>query len=157
MVPMIRSLFAHQAWADSLLLKAVRAHSGAAGDEEMRRLLHHVVVVQRYFLSHFLERAFDENDMKAPESFDSLEAMFHAAHDEELAFVACVEEGALARVIELPRLKDIKPTVGETMMQVVMHSQGHRAQCAARLRTLGGSPPTTDYILWLKDRPAPQR
>jgi uncharacterized damage-inducible protein DinB len=136
-----------------MLLKAVRAHGGAAEDEEIRKLLHHVVAVQRFFLSCFLERAFDENDMKAPESFNALEAMFHATHDEERAFVAVVEEAALARVLELPRLKEIRPTVGETMVQVVMHSQGHRAQCAARLRMLGGSPPTIDYILWLKDRP----
>ena len=40
------------------------------------------------------------------------------------------------------------------MMQVAMHSLGHRAQCATRLRALGGNPPNTDFILWLKERPA---
>jgi uncharacterized damage-inducible protein DinB len=42
------------------------------------------------------------------------------------------------------------------MHQVVMHSQGHRAQNALRLRALGGAAPLTDYILWiLNDRPTP--
>jgi uncharacterized damage-inducible protein DinB len=36
-----------------------------------------------------------------------------------------------------------------------MHSHGHRAQCATRLRLLGGTPPAMDFILWLKDRPVP--
>jgi uncharacterized damage-inducible protein DinB len=40
-------------------------------------------------------------------------------------------------------------------MQVVMHSQSHRGQCASRLRAAGGQPPTLDFIVWLKDRPAP--
>ena len=39
-------------------------------------------------------------------------------------------------------------------MQCVMHSQYHRGQNATRLRELGGSPPITDYILWLyKSKP----
>jgi uncharacterized damage-inducible protein DinB len=47
-------------------------------------------------------------------------------------------------------------TVAEALTQCVMHSQHHRGQNAARLRELGGEPPTTDYIVWLwKGRPAP--
>jgi uncharacterized damage-inducible protein DinB len=41
-------------------------------------------------------------------------------------------------------------------MQICLHSQGHRAQCASKLRALGGVPPVLDYVLWIKtDRPAP--
>jgi uncharacterized damage-inducible protein DinB len=37
-----------------------------------------------------------------------------------------------------------------------MHSHYHRGQNATRLRELGGTPPTTDYIVWLwKGRPQP--
>ena len=36
-------------------------------------------------------------------------------------------------------------------MQVVMHSEHHRAQVAMRLRALGGAPPVTDYIIWVRD------
>jgi uncharacterized damage-inducible protein DinB len=35
-----------------------------------------------------------------------------------------------------------------------MHSHGHRAQCAAMLRELGGTPPAMDFITWLAGRPA---
>ncbi len=45
-------------------------------------------------------------------------------------------------------------SIREAMMQVVMHSQHHRGQCASRLRVFGGTPPTLDFIVWLKDRPA---
>jgi hypothetical protein len=45
-------------------------------------------------------------------------------------------------------------TVAQAVMQVCMHSHGHRAQCAKLLRWHGGVPPMTDFILWLASRPA---
>ncbi|MFH1176439.1 MAG: DinB family protein [Acidobacteriota bacterium] len=43
------------------------------------------------------------------------------------------------------------------MLKVVMHSRHHRGQNMARLRALGGEPPTCDYIAWTwLDRPAPR-
>ena len=39
----------------------------------------------------------------------------------------------------------------DALMQVVMHSEHHRAQVAMRLRALGGTPPVTDYIVWVRD------
>lgn len=48
-----------------------------------------------------------------------------------------------------------RPTVADGLTQIVMHSQNHRGQCLIRLRENGVKPPTLDYILWAKDRPAP--
>jgi uncharacterized damage-inducible protein DinB len=41
--------------------------------------------------------------------------------------------------------------VRDALMQVAMHSEHHRAQIAMRLRALGGAPPVTDYIIWVRD------
>ena len=41
------------------------------------------------------------------------------------------------------------------LMQAAMHSHYHRAQNATRLRELGGAPPLTDFIIWIrKGQPA---
>ena len=48
-----------------------------------------------------------------------------------------------------------QPTVAEGLTQIFMHSQNHRGQCLTRLRENGAKPPTLDYILWARDRPAP--
>jgi uncharacterized damage-inducible protein DinB len=80
--------------------------------------------------------------------------LFQATHEEELAFVHGVSEVDLGRRFELPFLKT-QPTFAEGLTQVVMHSQNHRGQCLSRLRENGTKPPTLDYILWAKDRPAP--
>ena len=66
-----------------------------------------------------------------------------------------LNEGDLSRPVDTPLFKDFHPSVQEALLQVVMHSQAHRAQCATRLRVLGGKPPTTDFILWVKQHPEP--
>jgi uncharacterized damage-inducible protein DinB len=48
-------------------------------------------------------------------------------------------------------------TVGETVLQVAMHSQYHRGQINARLRQLEVETPLVDYIAWIwLGRPSPQ-
>jgi len=55
-------------------------------------------------------------------------------------------------LVETPFLPGSHFSVAQALTQVCLHSQGHRAQCATRLRLLGGTPPATDFILWVKDR-----
>lgn len=118
MLEMIRSLYAHQAWADASLIGAIRKHEAAERDENLRKTLHHMDVVQRAFLALFLKQPFDfAGEMRTPDSIADVERVFRETH-------------------------------------VVMHSQHHRGQCAARPRALGGEPPTVDFIIWLKNRPA---
>jgi uncharacterized damage-inducible protein DinB len=40
-------------------------------------------------------------------------------------------------------------TMGETVLQVALHTLYHRGQVNMRLRELGGTPPLVDYIAWL--------
>lgn len=157
MIDMINALFKHQAWADAAILQAVRAYPEAGKDEKLHITLHHIVMVQRAFLSLFLGRPFDmQKELQPPESLADLENLFRDSHNEELSFVSTLQDADLARVIEMPWIPGSRPSLAEALMQVVMHSQNHRGQSLSRLRAIGGNPPTLDFILWLKDRPAPQ-
>jgi uncharacterized damage-inducible protein DinB len=154
MSELIQSLFAHMAWADTAILKAVAAHDGAFGDDQLRKWLHHIVVVQVFFLSLFQQRPFDmEGAKQVPGATDEMERRFQEAHADGAAYTARLDEAELARTIEFPvaAFKDFHPTVRDALMQVVMHSEHHRAQVAMRLRALGGAPPVTDYIIWVRD------
>ena len=118
-----------------------------------------MVLVQQAFLSVFLERPLDmqrlQKEMQEIPEFYGIERLFQVSHAEELAFVSGLREADLARPIDMPWIPGLRLTLGEGLMQVVMHSQGHRGQCLTRLREIGGTPPTLDFILWIKDRPAP--
>ncbi len=154
MLDMIRSLYAHQAWADASILAAVAKHEGAAQDETLRKALHHIAVVQRAFLALFLGRPFDfASEMRTPESLEEVQKLFRGIHAEAIAFAGHLQEAQLSEPFEMPYLPGTRLTHGEAHIQVVMHSQHHRGQCASRLRALGGDPPTVDFIIWLKDRP----
>jgi len=156
MKTLIGELMDHQAWADAAIVQAIAAQEGAASDDSLRKTLHHIVMVQRAFLSLFLKRPFDmAKESQVPASFSEFEPLFREAHQEEIAFVRNMDEAALSQPFEMPWIPGSKLTVQQALLQVVMHSQSHRGQCAARLRALGGTPPTSDFILWLKDKPAP--
>ena len=58
----------------------------------------------------------------------------------------------LEHVLESPQIPGGRCSVAQAWMQVCLHSHGHRAQAAKRLRRLGGEPPATDFILWLAHR-----
>ncbi len=48
---LLTDLFAYQSWADSKILAAVEAHPPAAQDPEIRKTLHHIFAVHRFFVS----------------------------------------------------------------------------------------------------------
>ena len=157
MLPMLQLLFNHQAWADAVMLDTVAKHNPTFDDEILRKTLHHIAVVQRAFLSLFLERPFDiQKELAVPASGGDFISLSRQTHAEAITFVNGVEEARLSRAIDVPWFPGLRISLGEAMMQVVIHSQSHRGQCALRLRTLGTEPPITDFIVWLKDRPAPQ-
>jgi uncharacterized damage-inducible protein DinB len=154
-INLLASLISHQAWADATLLTAVQSHPNSLHDEHMFKTLHHIVMVQRLYPARILNRPFDkEKESQRRESFDQLVQLYRATHEELLAFVTNLTESDLERRFELPVLKS-QPTIAEGLTQIVMHSQNHRGQCLTRLRENGAKPPTLDYILWAKDRPAP--
>ncbi|MGB8261654.1 MAG: DinB family protein [Terracidiphilus sp.] len=149
------SLFRHQAWADAALLSAVRSRPESLADASLLKTLHHVVMVQRFFLSRFQGRDFDmARETQPPADFAALVALFRSTHPEELAFVDGLTEADLERRFDLSFLQS-QPTVAEGLIQVAMHSQNHRGQCLTRLRELDAKPPTLDFILWAKDCPEP--
>ncbi len=151
---LIQSLFAHMAWADTAILKAVATQDGASADGDLRKWLHHIVTVQSFFLSLFQKRAFDMGRWKRdPGTVDEMEREFAEAHADGGAYTARLDEAELARTITfpVPAFKDFHPSVLDALMQVCMHSEHHRAQVAMRLRALGGTPPATDYIAWVRD------
>src|ERR1035441_1104611 len=114
MIELIQSLFAHMAWADGAILKAVAARDGAFADDELRKWLHHIVTVQSFFLSLFQQRPFDrEREGQVPGAVDEMERRFQEAHADGAAYAGRLNEAELARMIEfpIPAMKDFHPSV----------------------------------------------
>jgi uncharacterized damage-inducible protein DinB len=156
MIDLLHDLIRHKAYANAALLKAIRRHEPAAQDPELRKLLHHIILADRFWLLLTLGRPFlQEEESPVPESLEAIAARYRETHTQELDWWSRLRESDLARTLETSFIPGHRYSIAQAAMQVCMHSHGHRAQCAARLRLLGGTPPAMDFVLWLKERPAP--
>ena len=141
---LIRDLILHQEWADNELLRAAAA---SVGDERLRTLLHHIVVVQQVFHAMLTRTAYE-----IPAESEDLQRLYDKSHADLRMFLDTLRSPEdLQGIVENPRMPDIRGSVADVLMQVVLHSQNHRGQCLTRLRELTGAPaPTLDYIWWVK-------
>lgn len=156
MLDMLQDLVRHKWHSNAALLQAVRQNEAAAGDEEIRKLLHHILQSNRYWLLLALQREFVRADeMRDSGTLDELVDRFRETSFLELDWILQLPESDLVRQLRTQSLPDRSFSVAESITQVCLHSHGHRAQCAVRLRALGGTPPMTDFIVWVIQRPDP--
>jgi uncharacterized damage-inducible protein DinB len=157
MLALFRDLFEHQAYADAAMVNAIRRHETAARDEQLRTLLHHILLAHRFWVHSSQGLPFvAEAEAPVPDSLETIAARYQETQARERQWLAGVQESDLDRLLESPLFEGRRYAVRDGLMQVCLHSQGHRSQCASKLRTLGGEPPALDYVLWIKDgRPAP--
>lgn len=149
-------LIAHKGFADAALLNAITQHPAASTDASLRTLLHHMLVSNRFWMLSIVGEPFDiEVETRVPESLDALSAGFRTTHARETEWLAVARDDAFAQALESSLIPGGRCLVSDALLQVCLHSQGHRAQCAKMLRALGGVPPATDFIVWRAGRPAP--
>jgi uncharacterized damage-inducible protein DinB len=161
----LRELTRHMEWADASMLRALQAHAPAAEDARVRSLLMHLHGVQRWFLALWHSQPLPATPASGAADLPALRGAVETYYRELEAALSAFDAEALERPIVTPGLESYeqkigrrfdRPTLAETMLQVVMHSTYHRGQLAARLRELGGEPPLVDYIAWIWfGRPAP--
>ena len=161
---LVVDLLRHMEWADALVWKVVLAHESLGEDEALRGRLHHIHLVQRAFLDVWCGRPLD---LAGGETFGpaALAAWARAYPVEAQRELAGLEASSLDRPVDLPWAarvaaglggRYVAPRLGETGLQVAMHSAHHRGQVTARIRELGVEPPLVDYIVWIwSGRPEP--
>ena len=161
MLQMVRDLIDHKGHANAALLNAIRQNAVAASDPELWELLHHILLANRFWLLSVLGLPFDlEKESRPATSFDVLVQQYAHTQSQEVAWLDTATAADLERTLKSPLIPG-ECSVAQAFMQVCLHSHGHRAQCAKLLRRDGGSPPATDFILWLTNRarakgPAPK-
>lgn len=155
MLETLRDLVDHKGHANAALLNAVRQNEAAAADPELWELLHHILLANRFWLLTVLGSPFVfEEESRPSVAFDELIDRFARMQAQERAWLASAAEADLARIMKDALIPGGECSVAQAFLQVCLHSHGHRAQAAKLLRRHGGTPPATDFILWLANRPA---
>ena len=146
-------LYGHQEWADAEHWRALEAHAPALADQAIRERLHHIHLVQSAFLWVVGQRTAQFVITKAEDysNMADLKAFARKVHTELAAMLDAMDDH-MAEKAEVPWFQPpLKISVRHALMQAAMHSHYHRGQNATRLRELGGAPPMTDFIVWVRN------
>jgi uncharacterized damage-inducible protein DinB len=164
-VELVRDLFAHMEWADARIWAAVP--TGDPPDEDLRRTLVHIHIVQLAFLEAWTGRFPGDSSRKAEEfaSLADVRAWVAPYYGRARDYISTIGTEQLASPLAMPWAAQLAPmlghepattTLGETCVQVASHTTHHRGQVNTRLRAIGVEPPYVDYIAWIwHGRPAP--
>jgi len=153
MLDMLRDLVAHKGYANASFLSSVQGSKDAAQYREVCELLHHVLVSNRFWISSILGLPFNvEEEVRSSRTLADLVDGFRRIQESEDSWLERAMESDLLGTIEDARVPGGKRTVAQALVQVCLHSHGHRAQCAKLLRRHGVTPPSTDFILWVTHR-----
>jgi uncharacterized damage-inducible protein DinB len=153
----LTDLYRHMEWADASVWAAVIASESGRSDAKLREYLHHAHVVQRAFL-----RAWRGEPREAPyPTFDDTSSLMlwgQTYYGEVFAHLGNLNDEKVSEPMPVPWATMVEQrlgrrpettTIGETVLQVALHSLYHRGQINARLREVGGEPPLVDYIAWV--------
>lgn len=160
---LLLDFFRHMEWADAEVWKAVLSSAEAKTDTRLRETLYHLHLAQWAFLRTWRG---ESRDTPYPKYGDlpPIGAWALRYHRELAKHITTFDDRKLSESMALPWADIVErrlgrppgpTTLGETALQVVLHSAYHRGQVNTRLRSVGGSPPLVDYIGWVwLDRPA---
>jgi uncharacterized damage-inducible protein DinB len=153
----LRELYRHMEWADASVWRAVFESESALADQKLRNYFYHLHLVQRAWL-----RAWRNEPAAATfPTFDDAGAVREwgrSYYEEIFGYLDGLSDEEISRPMQLPWAELVEKqlgrapasiTIAETMLQIPLHSLYHRGQINARLREVGGEPPTVDYIVWM--------
>ena len=153
----LKDLYRHMEWADALVWRAVFSSPAAVADEKLRDYFYHLHLVQHAWLGAWREKP-NPTDFPSFEDTPSVRDWGRSYYAEVFAYQQSLTEEKTAETMQLPWADIVERemgrvpesiSVGETMLQIPLHSLYHRGQINARLRAVGGEPPRVDYIAWV--------
>jgi uncharacterized damage-inducible protein DinB len=157
-------LFMYMQWADAAVWQSVLKTAGVETDEKIKNTLFHIHMVQHAYLCLWEKQPLIMLDISSFKDTPSVAKWGQEFYGKVYTFLDHFEEQNLDFPLEIPWIKYFEAkvgkvpnsiTVGESLLQVALHSTYHRGQVNAKLRNLGGEPTLVDYIFWiLQSRPA---
>jgi hypothetical protein len=102
MLFLVDQLLRHKWWANTDLLRVPSQHQPAAENPELRKLLHHVIVSNRYWTLLVLDEPFiDEQEKRIPDSHSILMTQFAETERIELDWLSRATPEELDRQLSL--------------------------------------------------------
>lgn len=147
-------------WANGELLRASRSLSDAQLDQPfdmgmgcLRRTLIHIHAGEHVWLQRWqghTETPWPNEHVKTPVA--DIAAQFAKTYEERATFLAKISDRDLPNPITYRDSKGslFAATLGDMIMQGVLHSAHHRAQAVNMLRRAAGAAVELDYMMWVR-------
>lgn len=157
MVDAIQRLFAHAAWADDLVQRALEA----AGDRAPSRaveLYAHVLGAELVWLAR-LEGSAADTAVWPEATPGHLAPLARSCRERYASLLAGLDEAGAAREVRYVNSagRAFTSRVDDILLHVALHGVNHRGQVSLLLRQAGLEPVPTDYIAWVRGAPAATR
>jgi len=157
----LRRLFAYNRWATARLLDAAEELPVEDLTRDLQSSFPNVLATLVHGLGAewvWLERWLGRSPSSFPDatgldSVAAVRARWEALWTEQQDFLASLGEADVSRHVSY-RLMNGEPdarALDDLMRHVVNHATYHRGQTVTMLRQLGRTPPSTDYIRWLRE------
>ena len=156
----LRHLVAYNEWADHRILAAVEGLSAAELDApreayvgSIAKNLRHTVAAQLRWLARFKGEPLPPVDQPQgpwPE-------VYAFAHQAVARYLGPLSDADFDRVVKytLASGASNEQPLGQLVVHLVNHGSAHRAETGLLLERLGRSPGDLDYLLFIRDHPAP--
>ena len=154
----LAGLVDQMAWADAYIWTSVLAAPAAASDERLLTIFHHIHSVQHLFRQVWNTERIELRERANFTTATALAEWGREANQKIETFLEQVDPSTLEGEFREPWTDQFEArfprpaaphTLGESIVQVALHTAHHRGQACTRMRELGYQPPTVDFIVWL--------
>ncbi len=162
----LRELYAHMEWADAEVWSAALRTDEATNDVLLGDKFYHVHRTQRAYLNMWAGRPQETTAPKDIDDFVALRQWARPYYGEVRGFLDAADSSSLDAPVPEPFRQRMEGhlgracasvTIGDTVLDLVIHTAHHRGQLNTRLRELNGEPPLVDYVVWVgQGRPTPE-
>ena len=148
----ITKLWAHLAWADGILLDALRA--GSVPEAAVREYAH-ILGAEEVWLAR-LEQRPSRTPVWPDLPLDQVESLAVTLRQDYRSFLERLDDRTLDRVVAYTNTagKAFENSVQDILLHVALHGQYHRGKVNLILRQGGHPPAPTDYIAYIRGAPA---
>ena len=148
----ITKLWAHLAWADGILLDALRA--GSVPEAAVREYAH-ILGAEEVWLAR-LEQRPSRTPVWPDLPLDQVESLAVTLRQDYRRFLERLDDRALDLVVAYTNTagKAFENSVQDILLHVALHGQYHRGKVNLILRQGGHPPAPTDFIAYIRGAPA---
>lgn len=141
----LRKEFTYNAWANQEALAAIRAAGG--NHARSLQLMAHILAAERVWLERLKQAPQSVPVWPEPDQ-ERCEAEAERLSQEWHEYLELATAGDISQTISYKNTKGESWTsaIIDVLTHVVMHSAYHRGQIASHMRSIGQTPPYTDFI-----------